>query len=70
MIKVHPQYIKDAQGEKSMVILSAKEFDTIIELLEDIEDIRLYDDAIKNDTGERIPMEDVFNLIENKRKIV
>ena len=70
MIKVHPQYIKDAQGEKSMVILSAKEFDTIIELLEDIEDIRLYDEAIKNDTGERIPMEDVFNFIENKRKIV
>ena len=70
MIKVHPQYIKDAQGEKSMVILSVKEFDTIIELLEEIEDVRLYDDAIKNDTGERIPMEDVFNFIENKRKIV
>jgi hypothetical protein len=70
MIKVHPQYIKDAQGEKSMVILSVKEFDTIIELLEEIEDVRLYDEAIKNDTGERIPMEDVFNFIENKRKIV
>jgi|694.fasta_scaffold59862_5 hypothetical protein len=70
MIKVHPQYIKDTQGEKSMVILSVKEFDTIIELLEEIEDVRLYDDAIKNDTGERIPMEDVFNFIENKRKIV
>jgi hypothetical protein len=70
MIKVHPQYIKDTQGEKSMVILSVKEFNTIIELLEEIEDVRLYDDAIKNDTGERIPMEDVFNFIENKRKIV
>ena len=70
MIKVHPQYIKDTQGEKSMVILSVKEFDTIIELLEEIEDVRLYDDAIKNDTGERIPMEDVFSFIENKRKIV
>lgn len=70
MIKVHPQYIKDAQGDKSMVILSAKEFDTIIELLEEIEDIRLYDDAIKNDTRERIPMEDVFKFIENKRKVV
>jgi hypothetical protein len=70
MIKVHPQYIKDTQGEKSMVILSVKEFDTIMELLEEIEDVRLYDDAIKNDTGERIPMEDVFNFIENKRKIV
>jgi hypothetical protein len=41
-----------------------------MELLEEIEDVRLYDDAIKNDTGERIPMEDVFNFIENKRKIV
>lgn len=70
MIKVHPQYIKDAQGEKSLVVLSAKEFDTIIELLEDIEDIRLYDNARNNDTGERIPMEDAFKLIENKRNIV
>jgi PHD/YefM family antitoxin component YafN of YafNO toxin-antitoxin module len=54
MLTVHPQYIKDANGEKSLVILPAKEFDTIMEELEELEDIKLYDEAKKEDTGERI----------------
>jgi PHD/YefM family antitoxin component YafN of YafNO toxin-antitoxin module len=68
MIAVHPQYIKDANGKKSLVVLSAEEFDAIMEELEDIEDVRLYDEAIKNDTGERISMEDAFRMLEEKRK--
>lgn len=68
MIALHPQYIKDTEGNKSLVIISAKEFDSIIEELEDIEDVRLYDEAMKNDTGERIPMEEAFKMIEAKRK--
>lgn len=54
MLTLHPQYIKDANGEKSMVILPAKEFETIMEELEELEDIKLYDEAKKEDTGERI----------------
>ncbi len=53
MISVHPQYITDTAGTK-LVILPEKEFDLIMEELEDLEDIRLYDDAKKTDTGERI----------------
>ena len=34
----------------------------------DIEDVRLYDEAKKNDTGERIPMKEAFKMIEAKRK--
>lgn len=41
MLTVHPQYIKDANGKKSFVILPAIEFDTIMEELEDMEDIKL-----------------------------
>ena len=67
MRTVHPQYITDTAGEK-MVILPAKEFDTLMEELEDLEDIKLYDEAKKNDTGERIPMEEAFKMIEAKRK--
>jgi len=37
--------------------------------LEDLEDVRLYEDAKRNDDGERIPMEKVFKMIEEKRKI-
>ncbi|MBK7340353.1 MAG: hypothetical protein IPJ64_10170 [Saprospiraceae bacterium] len=68
MLTLHPQYIKDANGNKSMVILLAKEFDTLMEELEELEDIRLYDEAKKNDTGERIPMNEAFRMIEEKRK--
>lgn len=68
MLVVHPQYIKDANGEKSLVVLPAKEFDRLMEELEDMEDVRFYDEAKKNDTGERIPMEEAFKIIEAKRK--
>ena len=68
MIAVHPQYINDINGKKSMVILPVKEFEILMDELEDLEDIRLYDEAKKNDTGERIPMEQAFKMIEAKRK--
>ena len=58
MPTLHPQYIKDANGHKSFVILPAKEFDLLLEELEDLEDVRLYDEAMKNDTGERISFSD------------
>jgi len=58
MLNIHPQYIKDANGNKSLVVLSVKEFDTIMEELEDLEDIKLYDEAKKEDTGERIIFSD------------
>ncbi len=67
MLTVHPQYNKDTTG-KSLVILPQNEFDTLMEELEELEDIQLYDEAKKNDTGERIPMDEAFKLIEAKRK--
>jgi hypothetical protein len=68
MLTIHPQYIKDTKGKNSLVVLPAKEFDIILEELEEMDDIRLYDEAKKNDTGERIPMEQAFKMIEAKRK--
>jgi PHD/YefM family antitoxin component YafN of YafNO toxin-antitoxin module len=65
MIAVHPQYIKDANGQKSLVILPVKEFDTIIEELEELEDIKLYDEAKKEDTGARMLFSD---YLKNRKK--
>ena len=70
MLLIHPQYIKDADGNKSLVVLPAKEFDSMMEDLEELEDSRLYDDAKKNDTGERVSMEVAFRMIEANRKNV
>ena len=41
---------------------------SLILKISDIEDIKLYDEAKKNDTGERIPMEKAFKMIEAKRR--
>jgi hypothetical protein len=60
MLTVHPQYIKDVSGNKSLVILSAKEFDTLME------DIKLYDEAKKEDTGERILFSDYLKNRKQK----
>ncbi len=54
MITIHPQFIKDANGNKSLVVLSTKEFNTLIEELEELVDIKLYDEAKESDAGERI----------------
>ena len=69
MLTVHPQYIKGNNGKKSFVILPAKEFDTLLKSMEDIEDVRLYDKAKKEDDGHRIPMDEAFRMIEAKRNM-
>ncbi len=66
MITVHPQYIKDANGQKTLVILSVKEFDTIIDELEELEDIKLYDEAKKEDAGARILFSDYLKKRKKK----
>jgi PHD/YefM family antitoxin component YafN of YafNO toxin-antitoxin module len=67
MLELHPQYIKDAAG-KNLVILPQNEFEILMEELEELEDIRLYDEAKNIDTGERISMADAFKQIEARRK--
>ena len=66
MITIHPQYIKDANGNKTLVVLPVEEFDTIMEELEELEDIKLYDKAKKEDTGERILFSDYLKNRESK----
>lgn len=67
MINVQPKYITDDTGKKISVILSIKEFRSIIEELEDLEDVRLFDAAMaSNETS--LPIDDAFKLIEKKRK--
>ena len=66
MLTIHPQYIKDANGEKSLVVLTAQEFESLMEQLEEMEDIRLYDEAKTEDTGERILFSDYLKQRNQK----
>jgi hypothetical protein len=65
---LRPQYITDSNGKAVSVLLPMKELKSILEELEDQEDIKLYDKAKKNDDGVRIPMDEAFRKIEAKRK--
>ncbi len=66
MLTVHPQYITDTAGKK-LVVLPIKEFKTMMDELEDLDDIRLYDEA-KAANEPSIPINEAFKLIEAKRK--
>lgn len=68
VMTLHPQYVTDSNGKAVSVLLPMKEFKSILEELEDLEDIKLYDKAKKNDDGVRIPMDEAFRKIEAKRK--
>ena len=61
-----PQYIVNKRGEKVSVVFSIKDYERIIEILEEIEDIRLYDE-VKSSPQEYLSAEDVFRSIENSR---
>lgn len=64
MIKINPQFITDKEGNKISVILPVKEFEKLIEALDDIEDIQLYDEAKKEEDGERILFSDYIKARE------
>ena len=65
MIALHPQFIKDTAG-KQLVILPVKEYDTLIEKLEDLEDIKRYQ-ASKNRKQVFVDADEAFRQIELKR---
>jgi hypothetical protein len=67
MLTVHPQYITDNSGRKISVVLPIKEFKTIMDELDELEDIRLYDEA-KSSKEKSISIDDAFKMIEDKRK--
>jgi hypothetical protein len=66
MLTIHPQYITDNTGKKISAVLPMKEFKTILEELEDMEDVRLYDEAKREDTGERISLSDYLKKRKKK----
>lgn len=67
MPSVRPQYITDNSGKKISVVLSLKEYESIMEELEELEDIKLYDEAQKSNEPS-IPIDEAFKMIEAKRK--
>jgi hypothetical protein len=66
MHNLNPHFITDKSGRKISVVLPIKDFNAIMEELEDIEDVNLYDEAKKNDNGERILFSDYLKNRKSK----
>jgi PHD/YefM family antitoxin component YafN of YafNO toxin-antitoxin module len=45
MNTIHPQYITDTDGNKVSVVIPLAEYEQILEELDELDDIRLYDEA-------------------------
>jgi hypothetical protein len=61
------KFVKNKKGEKISVVLDIREYERLMEELEELEDIRAYDAA--KASGERpIPFEQAAKEIERSRK--
>ncbi len=58
MISVKENYIVDAKGNTTNVIISKKDYDKMLEYIEELEDVTAYDIA-KAENGKNIPWEKV-----------
>jgi len=66
--RINPQYITDNTGRKISVVLPIKDFRTIMEKLEELEDLRLYDAAKRSDEPS-YPIDEAFKMIETNRRL-
>lgn len=64
MIIVHPEYLVDEKNQKKAVVLPLSEWEQLLEELEELEDIRAYDQA-KTNPPELVPFEDVVRELKS-----
>jgi PHD/YefM family antitoxin component YafN of YafNO toxin-antitoxin module len=64
------RYIVDENGKRVSIILPIEEYERLIEILEDLEDVRAYDEAkaeLERGEDEVIPWEQAKKEIEEER---
>ena len=62
------QYLTDKSGKKVSVLISLKEYERMLDELDELNSIKAYDKA-KASRQRFVPAEIAFNEIERKRKI-
>ncbi len=58
MLTLHPQFVTDADGHRTAVMLPAEEFDQLLEALDMSDDVAAYVRA-KADDGQPVPYDQV-----------
>ena len=66
MRNIAHQYVTNPSGEKLFILLPINEYERLLKEAEELEDIRLFDEA-KADKTPSIPADEVFKMIEAKR---
>lgn len=61
------QFLTDEKGKRTAVVMPIEKYNKLIEKLEDLEDVRLYDEAKRDDDGSRISLEDYIKSRESKK---
>ena len=62
---LHPQYITDEEGKKISVVIPLVEFEQMMEELDELDDIRLYDEA-KKSTEPSMPFDEYVKQRRSK----
>ena len=65
MITLHPEFIIDEKKQTKAVILPLEEWKKILEEIEELEDIRAFDEAKADDKDEIIPFEEAIKELRN-----
>ena len=63
MVTVHPEYVVDAQENRKAVLLPFSEWAQVVEELDELDDIRAFDEA-KSGPQDRIPFEQAVREIQ------
>jgi hypothetical protein len=61
------QFLTDEKGKRTAVVIPIEKYNKLMEHLDDLEDVRLYDEAKKEDDGSRISLEDYMKSRESKK---
>jgi len=64
MLDIHEEYLTDEKGNKKAVVVPISEWQQVLEALEELDDIKAYDDT-KSKPSEPIPFE---QAVEDIRK--
>jgi hypothetical protein len=62
MIRFHGHYLVDEEGNRKAIVVPISDWEQIVDALEELDDIRAYDDA-KGDQTEAIPFEQAISEI-------
>lgn len=66
-LAINPQFVKDEKGRDLGVFLTKSDFDKLLEELEDLEDIKAYDEAENRSDKEFMPYHEAVDKIKKQR---